>query len=336
MCSAHKKGMPDTCNVPRRPFDFMSYILFQVNGGSGKCIAATAVCAAIKKQYPDRSLIVVSGYPELFINNPNVRKSFAFGGLSYFYQDYISDRDTIPMMQDPYLEADAIYSKKHLIEVWCDLCRVKYNGEIPQIFMTQREIDGFQRQINVDKPIMLIQPNGGADPNKKYSWARDLPFDVVNKVVEHFRYRYAIVHFKREDQISYNNTFQVTAPMRQLLAISLLSQKRLLIDSFMQHASAALNLPSVVCWIVNKPSLYGYSLNTHICANKFTAIPELRSSYINQFDISGNEVEFPYNNESEIFDVDKIIKALEDNGNESSQIFSVNKNHFNSKIELPK
>lgn len=303
--------MLNTCNVLKHPFIFMSNIIFQINGGIGKCIAATAVCAAIKNQYPDRDLIVVSGYPEVFLNNPNVKKALVFGGTSYFYQDYIENSDSITMLHDPYLESDAMYQRRHLIEVWCKLCGVKYNGEMPQIFMTQREISGFQSQVNVDKPIMLLQANGGGDVNKKYSWARDLPTNVTAKIIDHFHSRYAIFHIKRDDQIGFSNTFPITLPFRQIFAISLLSKKRLLIDSFMQHACAAFNLPSVACWVVNTPKLFGYKIHTHIMANPFTATPELRNAYIGKFSIAGDEAEFPYNNEDEIFDVNKIINALE-------------------------
>ena len=37
-------------------------IIFQIDGGIGKSIAATAVCKAIKKQYPTDKLIVITGY----------------------------------------------------------------------------------------------------------------------------------------------------------------------------------------------------------------------------------------------------------------------------------
>ena len=74
-------------------------IIFQINGGMGKCIMATAVCEAIKKQYPDSTLIVISGYPDIFLNNPNVDRTYAFNGFSYFYKDYIekADDNTLPI-----------------------------------------------------------------------------------------------------------------------------------------------------------------------------------------------------------------------------------------------
>jgi hypothetical protein len=285
-------------------------IIFVINGGLGKCIAATAVCSAIKKKYPDGDLIVISGYPETFLNNPNVKKSFGFGNVQYFFEDYIENKDAIVFKHDPYDQTAYIKEEKHLIEIWCELYGLEYNGEFPEFFMTQREIDTFQRQVQSDKPIMLLQSNGGADANKKYSWARDLPFEVTDKIIEEFKGDYNIFHIKRDDQIGFQGTTPLTASLRQILAISLLSSKRLVIDSFMQHALAALKMPSVACWVVNKPKVFGYDLHTHIIANPFTVKPELRNAFLNKFNIGGDELEFPYVNESQIFDVDTIIKAL--------------------------
>lgn len=295
----------------------MKYVLFQISGGIGKCIAGTAVCSAIKKKFPERELIVVSGYPEVFLNNPNVKKSYAFGNIQYFYQDYVEGKDIEVLVHDPYLTTDGVKESKHLIEIWCDLYNLPYNNEKPELFITQRELDAYQSQVRVDKPIMIMQTNGGGDVNKPYSWARDLPSAAVLPIIEEFRNYYAIVHVRREEQQSYPHTIQLTANLRHVLAVTMLSEKRLVIDSFLQHALAALNLPSVACWVVNTPKLFGYDLHTHIFANPFTVQPELRNAYLQKFNIGGDDMEFPYNNEREIFDVDAIIKALkQDNVNQ--------------------
>ena len=184
----------------------MKYVLFQINGGIGKCIAATAVCSAIKKKFSERELIVVSGYPEVFLNNPNVKKSYAFGNISYFYQDYVEGKEIEVLVHDPYQTTDGVKESKHLIEIWCDLYNLPYNNEKPELFLTQRELDAYQSQVRVDKPIMIMQTNGGGDINKPYSWARDLPTSTVLPIIEEFRSYYAIVHIRREEQISYQNT----------------------------------------------------------------------------------------------------------------------------------
>jgi ADP-heptose:LPS heptosyltransferase len=303
-------------------------LVFQINGGLGKCIAATAVCSALKKKYPNDELIVISGYPEVFINNPNVKKTLSYNNLQYFYQDYIESKECKFFLHDPYLTTDYVKETKHLIQIWCELFDIPYHNEQPEFFLTQRELELYQRQVQVDKPIMMLQTNGGGDTNKKYSWARDIPTSVVLKVIEEFANKYSIFHIRREDQLSFQGTIQLTGQLRQILAISLLSQKRLVMDSFLQHALAALKLPSVACWIVNSPKVFGYELNTNILANAYTTQPELRNSYLSKFNIGGDELEFPYNNETEIFNIDEIIQAINsDNLNsEKNEIANDNRN----------
>lgn len=288
-------------------------IIFQIDGGIGKCIAATAVCAAIRKQYPSDDLIVLSGYPEVFINNPNVTKSLRTGNVSYFYSDYIEGKDVKLMLHNPYLESDYSKESKHLIEIWCQMFGINYNGEQPELFLTQRELDLHQKNFQSDKPIMVIQTNGGANQNMKYSFARDLPSGTAIKVINHFADKYNIVQVRREDQIGYQRTTAMLGGFREVFALTLLSQKRLLIDSFLQHACAALSLPATVCWIVNSPKVFGYELHNNIIANDFTRKPELINSFISKINFGGDPIEFPYNHEDEIFDVDKIIESLENN-----------------------
>ena len=51
-------------------------IIFQIDGGLGKNIMATAMIKVIKKRYKNSNLIVVSGYPDIFLHNPDVFKIY--------------------------------------------------------------------------------------------------------------------------------------------------------------------------------------------------------------------------------------------------------------------
>jgi hypothetical protein len=285
-------------------------IIFQINGGIGKCVAATAICEVIKKKYPESTLIVVSGYADVFLNNPFVDRAYNYGGMSYFHEEYVENKELIVFAHDPYLEVEHIQNKEHLLITWCKLLGLTYNNEQPKIFLTDRERKFFSNKFVTDKPILLIQPNGGGASDLKYSWARDLPHKIVQDVIDEFKYDYNVVHIKRDDQIGYDGTFEVSDGFRALVALIELSEKRLFIDSFAQHAAAAMNKPSTVCWVVNKPNVFGYEIHDNIIHNPFTAKPELRNSYLNKFDISGNLVEFPFNNESEIFNLETIIESI--------------------------
>ena len=89
-----------------------------------------------------------------------------------------------------------------------------------------------------------------------------------------------------------------------------MSSKRLFIDSFGQHTAKALGLNSVVTWVANKPSQFGYDNNINIEPNAETVSPELKGSVFSKYQIDGNLIEFPYNSESEIFDFEEIVNAI--------------------------
>ena len=290
----------------------MKIAILQVNGGIGKCIMSTVICKQIKKQYPEAQLIVLSGYPEVFLDNPHVDRAFTFGQTQYFYQDYIDGKDFKFFGHDPYLEAGHLLQTEHLTHTWCKMFGLDVpESTSPELFLTDRERSFFSKKFVSDKPIFLLQTNGGAAQQElKYSWARDIPTSVVARVIEEFRNDYNIIHIRRDDQPSFDGTFSVTDNFRALSVLIELSEKRLLMDSFAHHAAAAMNKPSTVCWVVNTPVVFGHEIHDNILANNETKKPELRHSFLQKYDISGNLLEFPYNNEEEIFDINKIIESL--------------------------
>ena len=121
----------------------MKNIIFQVNGGIGKSIMATAVCRAIKKTYPDYNLIVLSGFPEVFIGNPNVHRFYRVGMAPYFYEDFVKGDDTIFMIDEPYLSKGYFKKNVHLVEAWCENLGIKFDGVKPDLFLNPLEIELF-------------------------------------------------------------------------------------------------------------------------------------------------------------------------------------------------
>ena len=74
----------------------MGTTVFHIEGGIGKNVAATAVITAYKKAKPKRKIIVVSAWPEVWINNPHIARFYRIGNTPYFYQDVIKqNRDNI-------------------------------------------------------------------------------------------------------------------------------------------------------------------------------------------------------------------------------------------------
>ena len=289
----------------------MSTIICQVDGGLGKSIMFTAVLKAIKKQYKKANIIVVTGYPDVFIANPNVNKVLRFDQLSGVYSQYIMNKEAKVFVSDPYHRSDFITESAHLIKIWCESYGVEYNGEMPELFLLKAEKKYFEPFYKLDKPILAIQPNGGAQNQPlKYSWTRDIPSPVVEQVIEHFKNDYAILHIKREDQISYPNTLQALDAFRSIAVLLSLSQKRLLIDSSAMHIATALNLPSTVAWVGTNPKVFGYEIHKNILANEPTREYNFDHPHYQKHLLFQDISTIPYNDLNEVFDVNKIIDSL--------------------------
>jgi len=126
------------------------YVVWHIEGGLGKNIAATALIKDVRERYKDRKLVMVVSYPEIFLNNPDIYRVYRVGMTSYFYDDYINGKDTIVFRHEPYFQSDHIMRKKHLIENWCDLLGIKYSEQTPQIYpnLVQKMImNKYSRQV---------------------------------------------------------------------------------------------------------------------------------------------------------------------------------------------
>jgi hypothetical protein len=289
------------------------YLVWHIEGGLGKNIAATALLESIVETYPDRKIVIVASYPEVFINNPSVYRVYRVGSTSYFYDDYIKDKDTLIFRHEPYFQTPHILKQKHLIENWADLLGVKYKGHFPEIHFNL-----VQKQLPLswlrDKPIMLIQTNGGPFHNQKlsYSWTRDIPYNIATQIVEKFKKDYHIIQIMRQGSIPLENVEVIDYQMSNMELFGLVgvSDKRVLIDSSLQHISAALNLPSTILWIGTSPKNFGYTIHSNIVSKPPKGNVKLIDAYLFDYSFDGVPHECPYSDVNEMFDINEIINSI--------------------------
>ena len=288
------------------------YTIFHLEGGLGKHVLATAVAQCIKNNHPDRELIVVCAYPEIYLNLPFVDRVYRIGMTPYFYDDYIKDKDSLIFKHEPYFTSDHINKTMPLIQNWCKLYNLDYNNEFPQLVFNLRQQQIAHNKWGREKPVFLIQTNGGPlqDQQYPYSWTRDIPYDVAQNIVDHFSQYYHVIQICRDKFNVLNNVEAIHEPLSNMELFSLLaySQKRLLIDSCLQHAAAALGLPSTVLWIGTSPKVFGYNMHHNIVAT----LPEntkLPDSYLFDYNFNGVTHECPMIN-SDIFNMNEIIESL--------------------------
>jgi hypothetical protein len=297
----------------------MKYSIFHLQGGIGKHVAATAVANAIKNNHPDRKLIVVCAYPDIFNNLEFVDRVYQLGATSYFYQNYIQDKDSILFHHEPYYTTDHIHKRLPLIQNWCKLYGLEYKGEQPTIKFNKLQYDLSKKfWVKSKKPVMVLHTNGGlmSTDAKSYAWTRDMPEEVGQKLVDHYKKDYEIYQVTKFNSPKLNGATHVFSTPEQSLSLMeffsvlLHSSKRILIDSSLQHSAAALKRPSTVLWNGTSPKVFGYDIHTNIV----TDVPydfKLPGSYLFDFDFNGNEVEYPFSEDAQLYDINKIIESVD-------------------------
>lgn len=290
------------------------FVIFEINGGLGKNIAASALLHSLKEKYSDRKIILVCTYPEIFLMNPNIYRVYFGGNIPYFYDDYIKDKDVIVFKQEPYNQTSHIKKEKHLIETWCDLLDIPYTNQKPQIYVNFAQ----KTTVNLwkrDKPTMVLQTNGGPFKGQVsgYSWTRDIPVDIAQEIVDRYKNDYHIFQITRPDSPICKGVEVIDKEMTniELISIIISANKRILIDSCLQHAAAAFELSSIVLWIGTSPKVFGYDIHKNIVANKPKTNIKLPNSYTFDYQLSGVLHECPYLDTKELFNLQEIFKTIE-------------------------
>tara|TARA_R110000822_G_scaffold281276_2_gene403000 strand:+ start:1531 stop:2442 length:912 start_codon:yes stop_codon:yes gene_type:complete len=299
-------------NQPSKSKKLKKYLIFHINGGLGKNVAATALIPGLKKQYPGRKLIMVVSWPEVFLNHPDIDKVYSLGNHPHFYENYIENKDVIVFKHEPYDQTGHITKQKHLIENWCDLLGLEYTKQIPYFPINYAQ-NKLQLKWIREKPILLLQTTGGPfispeGPPKPYAWTRDLPIEIAQTIVNKYSQDYHIIQVTKDGGYGLQDVERLDKPLSNLELFSLVaaSQKRFLIDSSLQHAAAAFRMPSTVFWVGTSPKVFGYDMHTNIVSKLHKKANQLINSYMFDFNFDNNEHECPYMSINEMFDIENL------------------------------
>jgi len=296
------------------------YIIFHSNSTPTYDIAGTAVVKCLKNNFPEKKIIVVTNFPEIWLHNPNVFRVYRLGQTPYFYEDYVNDKNSVIFAHNPTSESDYLNKKNHIIESWCQMCGVKWAGpdsdEKPSLYFTDREKEVSMRLTQTDKPIFLIQPYEmfGALSPAGWSWPKDMPIFVANQIVNKMSQKgYAPVIIKGKNQKPIGGAMNLEMNLRQTMATLFFTEKRLFVDSFMAATAAALELPSVVTFLATHPKQNGYPENKNMVMDIKTELKEEIDQYHPTLDV-GNAILQKNIDTIPAYDIDKILEALDKTG----------------------
>lgn len=307
-------GSPVLISVAQKKDSKMNkYVVWHIEGGLGKNVAATALLPALAKKYSDRKIVIVASYPEVFLNHPDVYRVYRVGMTAYFYDDYILGKDSLVFRHEPYFQTGHILKQKHLVENWADLLGIEYKKQLPQLHMNMVQ-KNFQHSWKREKPVLLLQTNGGLFSGQQhgYSWTRDMPIELAGWITEKYIKDYHIIQLTREGTPIIEGIESINFAMTNMELFSLVqaSQKLILIDSSIQHIAAGLNKPSTVLWIGTAPENFGYEMHTNVKPLPPKGSTKLIDAYLFDASFEGVPHECPYNDIQEIFDLQKLEKIL--------------------------
>lgn len=308
----------------------MKEILFRTGGGLGRNINATAVVKQIRYKYPDAKIHVQCSYPDVFVGLDFVDRVFPLKAVPYFYDEH---KNFEVLEAEPYLDYDYRNKKAHIVDVWCqklglDLPKSK-NGIIVVDEQEKNVADTIWTQLKIDRPMVAFQyvggtsfydPNSANDPTRMKHY-RDLPYDVAQEIVTALVQKgVGVIQIGLPSEKELQNAIPISklfnnqvVPARYLFAILNKCQHGLFIDSFAQHAWAALGKKdAVVLWGGTSPVNLGYSENNNLdvgnaCNNLHCGRPD---TYL--FDFVGNDQlwKCPFNAKCMKFKSNMVVDAI--------------------------
>ncbi len=291
----------------------MKYILFNSIGILEKDLIGTAVVHSLKQAYPHDSIVVVSNNPEVWLHNPNVYRVYKAGNTPYFYDDYVHEKDSVILWQDPYNTDDFLQKRNHIIEIWCDLCKIPYRKTRPQLFFTQREQEVTKKMLGLDKPthpLFIIQTHHENFPQIPYIWNRDIPTKIAHAVVESMHKKgFQILHLRSGKEPVLPFAQSLNLDIRQIFCAINFSDARLFINSCTQHVAGALGKKSVVFWVSGDPLLSGYPLNTNIVPDSKSKLGQYIGNWNEIFATDDERLHTPFPIE-DYYSADQIINNL--------------------------
>lgn len=182
----------------------------------------------------------MSGYPEVYLHNPDVAGNFSFNTPN-LWQDYFSQPDWKVYAHDPYLtEAWIKGERKHLIEIWSEELGVDYIQKRPLLYFSGPEVDELVSMIKTDRNLIVVQSTGGSNPAAR-SWTRNMPQSELEEFLAPLMEENFVLHLCVPETPVLKNVHQRLDSLDRRKAMGLIHYAYGVvgIDSYALHARAA-------------------------------------------------------------------------------------------------
>ena len=248
-------------------------IIIIQDGGIGDTICSTVMLKSAREVYKDKTIVLASFYPDVFLNNPNIDHLYATNSLNNMYEKWVKKL----RWNKSLLKSDIYNGGVHKIfpgklsEAICYYYKLPYQGDDIKVYLTEDEekeakifLNSFPRDvilINVESARINYKPDFKITTNK--DWYEDSWKELVSMLVKDFD----VVQIggpceKPIEGITTNLTGQTN--IRQVMALIKHSLTTISIDSFIGHVSPAVGKSGVVLFGRSNPYIFGHETNVNI------------------------------------------------------------------------
>lgn len=242
-------------------------VVIQMEGGLGKQVALSALVPYFKERY--EQVEVLSSYPAVFMNNPNVHRVLAYN-TPYAYEEYFKDADDI-VYPCGYRDSDFRKRRIHLLEAACNSINIPYDKTMaPALYTTETEKMIITDAINKLGNFIILQSHGSRTPGGPKTpniMAKDFDIHKMEEIVKQIKSLYpqlTIINFSLPDEVEIAGTVKMDFNWPIWFGLVENCETFIAIDSSLQHMSAAYNKKGIVLWGATNPNCFGWSHNVNL------------------------------------------------------------------------
>ena len=299
----------------------------KIDGGIGRCIAATGAIQEYAKQNNDKEINVVSSFNYIFDGLEGIERVYPIN-TPFLYEDHIKNGEFFE--PEPYNDSSYYAKQEHISTVFNKLFNDKEEFIQPIINLTENEIEGAKGFIQnlrkeEEKKVVLIQPWGSqggkvleGDKIKVDESYRSFGAGFTKKLNERLLEEgYIPFYVKSPDQAGFKGakTFN-NLPVRQIIALIPFVDGVISCDSFLHHASASLGspVPTIVLWGATNAKNLGYEDQHNFVSHKKVLNEPNRINHYHAYYVNKNKG----CNEFKLDLIDDILEVLK-NGNKTKE-----------------
>jgi len=290
----------------------MDYVL-EISGGIGKHVMATSLIKWVNDKYPDKKIIVVSAYPEIFEYNPRIFRNLHLS-QPYLFEDYIKNNDY--RKGNPY-EHKEFYSenKKHLMEIFPKAYFFDELDKKPksEIYLTKGENHEGIMYNKQNGPVITLQVIGGLPPNtlpnrdKMDASQRDIPPKIAIQIANILMKKgFKVLQLRNKVEPQIPGTLQLEMPFRNIIPIVKHAVAHVGIDSSWMHVAGCFDKPMLTFWGGTHKDSFGYNHK-----GSFHAYTENAMHGRPYFAIHDREAMYPYKDKREGLEMDFTDREVE-------------------------